>query len=70
MLAFLIDQVQQHCCPLFRKPRDRQMRILCLWSRMRELVGTFIFPDWKTLYRSLAGELGKEDYVGLIRAGP
>lgn len=70
MLAFLIDQVQRHCCPLFGRAHKHQKRILYLWNRMRELVGTFVFPDWKTLYRALAGELGKEDYVGLIRAGP
>ena len=29
-----------------------------------------MFPDWRTLYRAIAGELGREDYVGLIRDGP
>jgi len=70
MLAFLIDQVQQHCCPPFRKARKHQGRNLYLWDRLRELVKTFAFPDWETLYRAIAGDLGKEDYVGLIRAGP
>ena len=70
MLAFLIDQVQQHCCQLFRKAREHQGRNLYLWNRLRELVRTFAFPDWKVLYRAIAGELGKEDYVALIRAGP
>ena len=69
-LAFLIDRVQQHCCPLFRKAREHQELILKLWNRMRELVRTFAFPDWETLYRAIAGDLGKEDCVGLIRAGP
>ena len=32
------------------------------------MVGTFSFPDWETLYGGLAGELGKEHYIGLIRA--
>jgi len=63
MLAFLIDQVQQHCCPLFRRAREHRKRILYLWNRMRELVRTFAFPDWETLYRAIAGELGKEDHV-------
>ncbi len=70
MLAFLIDQVQQHCCPPFRRARQHQGRILCLWNRMREPVRTFAFPDWETLCRAIAGKLGKEDCVGLIRAGP
>ena len=70
MRAFLIDQVQQHCCQVFRKAREHQGRNLYLWNRLRELVRTFAFPDWKVLYRAIAGELGKEDCVALIRAGP
>ena len=69
MLAFLIDQVQRHCCPLFGRARRRQGRNLYLWNRLRELVRTFAFPDWRTPCRAIAGQLGREDYVGLIRAG-
>ena len=56
--------------PPHRKARDHRERNLYLWNRLRELVRTFAFLDWETLYRAIAGELGKEDYVGLIRAGP
>ncbi|MCY4209257.1 MAG: hypothetical protein OXD29_15095, partial [Roseovarius sp.] len=35
-----------------------------------DLVRGVAFPDRETLYRALAGELEKEDHVGLIRAGP
>ena len=70
MRAFLIDQVQQHCCQVFRKAREHQGRNLYPWNRLRELVRTFAFPDWTVLYRAIAGELGKEDYIALIRAGP
>ncbi len=70
MPAFLTARVQQHCCPLFGRARRRQGRNLYLWNRLRELVRTFAFPDWRTLYRAIAGQLGREDYVGLIRAGP
>ncbi len=70
MLAFLTARVQRYRCPMFRKARERQGRILHLWNRMREPVGTFAFPDWRTLFQALAGDPGKEDYVGLIRAGP
>ena len=69
MLAFLIDQVQQHCCPLFGRARRHQGRNLYLWNRLREPVRTFAFPDWRTPCRAIAGQLGREDYVGLIRAG-
>ena len=70
MLAFLIDQAQHHCCPLFRKAQKHQERSLYLWNRMRSLIQTFVFPDWETLYLAIAGELGKEDCAGLVRAGP
>ncbi len=70
MPAFLIDQVQQHCCPLFGMARRRQGRNLYLWNRLRELVRTFAFPDWRTPCRAIAGQLGREDHLGLIRAGP
>ncbi len=69
-LAFLTARVQQHCCPLFGRARRHRKRNLYLWNRLRELVRTFAFPDWRTLYRAIAGELGREDYVGLIRDGP
>ncbi len=69
MPAFLIDQMQQHRCPLFGRARRRQGRNLYLCSRLREPGRTFAFPDWRTPCRAIAGQLGGEDYVGLIRAG-
>ncbi len=69
-LAFLTARERRHRCPMFWKARERQGRNPCLWNRLREPVGTFAFPDWRTLFQALAGDLGKEDYVGLIRAGP
>jgi len=37
MRAFPMDQVQQHCCPPFRKAREHRKRNLHLWDRMRNL---------------------------------
>ena len=54
MLAFLIDQVQQRCCALFRAARDRAGRPKYLWARLRGLFLEFIVPDWETLYRAIA----------------
>ena len=43
MLAFLIDQVQELACPVFRKARQRFRSRTSLWERMRALfVGYFI----------------------------
>ena len=60
MLAFLIDQVQPHCCQVFRKAREHQGRNLYLWNRLRELFRTFAFPDWKVLYRVIAGSWARK----------
>ena len=70
MLAFLIDQIQRHCCGPFGRALKHRERSLYLWDDPGDLVRRFAFPDWETLYRALAGELEKEDHVGLIRAGP
>ncbi len=44
--------------------------ILCPWNRLKELDRIFAFPDRETFCRAIAGETGKEDYVGLNRCGP
>lgn len=41
-----------------------------LWNRLEELVRTFAFPDFEAFCRAIMGEIGKEDCVGQIRAGP
>ena len=69
MPAFLTARVQRHCCPLFGRARRRQGRNLYLWNRLREPGRTFAFPDWRTPCRAIAGQPGREECVGLIRAG-
>ncbi len=54
-LAFLIDQVQQHCCPLFGKAREHRERILSLWDRMRSLLQNLRITDWQTFYLACQG---------------
>ena len=54
MLAFLIDQVEQRCCGLFRRAREKAGRPLYLWEELRSLVFEFEIPDWETLYRAIA----------------
>ena len=55
MLAFLIDQVQQACCQLFRAAvQGAGGRLTYLWERLRGLFLEFFVPDWETLYRSIA----------------
>ena len=54
VLAFLIDQVQEHCCPLFRQALARQGRRLYLWQRLRSIFFEHLVPDWLTLWLAMA----------------
>ncbi len=54
MLAFLVDQVQQRCCALFRAAKAREGRTLYFWNTLRSLFLNFMLPDWETLYRAIA----------------
>jgi hypothetical protein len=56
MLAFLIDQIQEICCPLFRKCKS----VLCtyreLWENMRVLFRRINLLSWDNFYAILANE--------------
>ena len=54
MLAFLIDQVRQRCCRLFRAAKSKAGRARYFWERLRSLFLTHVVPDWETLYRAIA----------------
>ena len=45
MLAFLVDQVQQLCCPLFGAVLEKVKTRKSLWRRLRSAVESFAFPD-------------------------
>jgi hypothetical protein len=53
MLAFLVDQVQQLCCPLFRQVRERFSSYRLLWDRMRSLFYTFQLSSMRQLLEAL-----------------
>ena len=69
MLAFLIDQVQRHCCPLFGKARKHQERILSLWDRMRSLLQNLRITDWQTFYLAMSAEMKKPELAALLPDG-
>ena len=54
MLAFLIDQVQEHSCRLFQAARARFHSRMALWGRMRAFFTDFQISDWATLWQALA----------------
>ncbi|MDE0307397.1 MAG: hypothetical protein OXI87_21330 [Albidovulum sp.] len=54
LLAFLIDQIQEHCCALFKKAKRYQERKLYLWRELRYCFGKVKMQDWETLWHILA----------------
>ena len=57
MLAFLIDQIQQHCCGLFQRGVAKMGSKTRFWCKLRERFNSFLIHDWETLYGSLAYKL-------------
>ena len=53
MLAFLVDQVQQLCCTLFRSVWKKLGSKRALWERMRSLFQNFQFESMEMLYKAL-----------------
>jgi hypothetical protein len=53
MLAFLVDQVQQRCCPLFQAAWDKMQTKRHLWEEIRHLFRAFLFACFSDLLRAL-----------------
>jgi hypothetical protein len=54
MLAFLIDQVQQKCNPLFRAAWKKQGPKCALWEAIRQLFGAFAVTSMGEIYAAIA----------------
>lgn len=54
MLAFLIDQIQQHCCQLFQKARQKAQYKRYFWEKVRGLFSHYLIPHWEALYSAIA----------------
>ena len=54
MLAFLIDQVQQRCNPLFRQALATKERKCVLWESLRHLFAAFEVASMREIYEALA----------------
>ncbi|MBW2659532.1 MAG: hypothetical protein JRC87_08090 [Deltaproteobacteria bacterium] len=57
MLAFLVDQIQQRCCPLFNALWKEWKTKKSLWEKIRFWFHGFIFENMEHLYRILLGWL-------------
>ena len=56
MLAFLLDQVQELCCILYKRCRTHLRTYRDLWEHMRVLFRRFILGDWESFYLMLLEE--------------
>lgn len=59
MLAFLIDQIQLLCCPLFQKALLKARAKIHLWEYMKSRFLTFLINSWDDLYLHIAGFMKK-----------
>jgi len=60
MLAFLVDQVQQLCCALFRAVWSKLGSKRALWEQLRSHFYHFTFQSMEHLYQVILHDLAKE----------
>jgi hypothetical protein len=60
MLAFLVDQSQQLCCPLFRAVWKKLGSKRSLWEKLRSHFYHFTFRSMRQLYEVILHDLAKE----------
>ena len=60
MLAFLVDQAQQLCCPLFRAVWQKFGSKRALWEKVRSHFWHFTFRSMQHLYEVMLCDLAKE----------
>jgi len=60
MLAFLVDQVQQLCCPLFQAAWKKMGTKRALWDNLRSHFRHFIFRSMRQLYQVMLYDLAKK----------
>lgn len=53
LLAFAVDQLQEHCCKVFQAAREVCYSRTHLWEKMRSRYTTFIFEDWRGFFHSV-----------------
>jgi hypothetical protein len=60
MLAFLVDQVQQLCCPLFQAARAKCRCKSSLWEKIRALFKTFVARSMEEILHCIANGMPKQ----------
>lgn len=59
LLAFLVDQVQQLCCPLFQAARVKCGSMRYLWERIRGFFNEYIAPSMEVILHYIVNGLPK-----------
>ena len=60
ILAFLVDQVQELCCPLFQADLRKVGSRRLLWERLRSHFYHFVFPSMRELLEAMLHDGAKE----------
>ena len=63
MLAFLVDQIQALCCPLFQQAHQSQHSKIGLWEKMRNLFRFFHVETWEVLFLAIIKGHGRHDLI-------
>jgi hypothetical protein len=58
MLAFLIDQLQQLCCKLFRAALNFSKSKIRLWEKLRGYFTLYFIDNWEQIYDAIAHQKG------------
>jgi len=53
MLAFLVDQLQKRCCPLFQQALLKHHSMRGLWDKMRAFFLSFTIDSWTAFFQAL-----------------
>ena len=69
LLAFLIDQVQQHACQRYKTARKNIRVQKVMWERMRSVLQLVDIPDWETLWRLLGKPKSEKATLSIIDTG-
>ena len=60
MLAFLVDQTQELCCPLFQAVRKKRITRRSLWDHQRSHFRHFEFTSMQHLHEVMLYDLAKD----------
>jgi hypothetical protein len=70
LLAFLIDQVQQRCNPLFQKAWKKKATKCGVWEALRHLFASFEVSSMAEIYQAIAFGFRRPRLKALIVDGP